>query len=130
MPATGFRFGESYAHIGEDGGVAPLEVTETFWEDLGSGRLELGPGRLVSYHRFDRDWDSWEVHPAGDELVCLLEGAADFVLEVDGKEELVRLRGCGAFVIVPAGVWHTARVEEPAAALFITAGEGTDHRPA
>jgi mannose-6-phosphate isomerase-like protein (cupin superfamily) len=130
MPPSGFRFGESYAHLREDGGVSPLEVTPAFWEDLAAGRPALGPGRLVSHHRFDADWSSWEVHPAGDELVCLLEGAADFVLEVDGEEQVVPLRGCGAFLIVPAGVWHTVRVAEPTAALFLTAGEGTEHRPA
>ena len=34
-----------------------------------------GPeGRLVSLHRFDTPWDSWEMHPLGDELVVCTAG--------------------------------------------------------
>ena len=37
--------------------------------------------------------------------------------------------GPGDYAINPPGAWHTADVEEEAAALFITAGLGTEHRP-
>ena len=35
----------------------------------------------------------------------------------------------GEFAVVPKGIWHTADVIEPGEALFVTAGEGTSHRP-
>jgi len=35
----------------------------------------------------------------------------------------------GEYAINPPGVWHTADVTETATAIFITAGEGTQHRP-
>ena len=38
-------------------------------------------------------------------------------------------RTAGEYAINPPGTWHTADVEASATALFITAGEGTDHRP-
>ena len=70
------------------------------------------------------------MHSAGDEVVVLLEGVADFVLDLDGGEQVVPLSEPGAFVVVPRGVWHTARVRAPSRALFLTRGDGTEHRPA
>ena len=48
---------------------------------------------------------------------------------MDPAEKTVELREPGAFVVVPRGTWHTATVHAPSAGLFITAGEGTQHRP-
>lgn len=126
----GFQFLDTYVHLGERGAAVPLTVTESFWPDLIAGKLDhLGPGRLVTYYDFSEDWDSWEVHPKGDELVCLVSGSMDFVLEKPGGNTVVELREPGAFLIVPRGTWHTARVLAPSKALFVTAGEGTTHRP-
>ena len=35
---------------------------------------DLDEGRLVSLFRFEEPWTSWEMHPAGDEVVCCLQG--------------------------------------------------------
>lgn len=86
-------------------------------------------GRLVSMYRFTENWDSWEMHPAGDEVVLCLEGSMTLhQLFADGGKATVTL-GPGDYAINPPGVWHTADVEGEAAALFITAGLGTEHRP-
>lgn len=128
--ASAFRFPETFVHLGNDARAVPLPVTESFWPDLSSGKLDhLGPGRLVSFMEFGKSWDSWEAHPAGEELVCLFSGAMDLILDRDGQHETIELRGSGAFLLVPPGTWHTADVHEPSRALFITAGEGTTHRP-
>lgn len=120
----------SFVHL-PDGPDSPdatlLEVTPDFWERLGA-RRDLHGGRMVSACRFEADWASWERHPAGDEIVVLLSGAMDFVLDDAGALKAVALRGRRA-VVVPAGVWHTARVLEPSEAIFFTRGEGTEHRP-
>ena len=42
----------------------------------------------------------------------------------------LELRAPGQFALVPKGTWHTAKVHETSRAVFITAGEGTEHRPA
>jgi hypothetical protein len=34
----------------------------------------------------------------------------------------------GDYVLVPRGIWHTVRVHTPSSVLFITPGEGTQHR--
>jgi quercetin dioxygenase-like cupin family protein len=86
-------------------------------------------GRLVSMYDFAESWDSWEMHPAGDELVVCLSGALTLHQELaDGSARTVTL-GPGEYAINPPGAWHTADVDGPATALFITAGEGTRHRP-
>ena len=117
----------TFVHLPDGPTAALLEVTPDFWEKL-DARRDLHGGRLVSAYRFAEDWTSWERHPAGDELVLQLSGAIDFVLAEPGGERVVPLRGLAALV-VPRGVWHTARLKEPSEALFLTRGEGTEHRP-
>lgn len=86
-------------------------------------------GRLVSLYDFAESWDSWEMHPAGDELVVCLAGALTLHQEMaDGTAREVVLKP-GEYVINPLGAWHTADVDGQASALFITAGQGTLHRP-
>lgn len=89
-----------------------------------------GPeGRLVSLYTFAESWDSWECHPVGAEVVVCTAGAITLHQEYpDGRVETVALAP-GQCVINPPGVWHTADVAGEATALFITAGEGTMHRP-
>ncbi|MFN3231593.1 MAG: cupin domain-containing protein [Alphaproteobacteria bacterium] len=118
---------ETYLHLTDGPEVIELPVTDTFWQELPT-RDDLGGGRLVSAYVFTEDWGSWEMHPAGEEVVCMLSGAADMHLEEPAGVRVVELRGSGA-VIVPRGVWHTAKVHEPSHMLFITRGEGTEIRP-
>jgi len=125
-----FQATETYLHLGPEGSAIPLEVNESFWEKLTSGGFEhLGPGRLVSTYDFAEDWASWERHPAGEEVVVLISGAMEFVLETDEGQRKIALNQVGQFLLVPRGVWHTANVAQSAKALFITPGEGTGHRP-
>lgn len=83
---------------------------------------------LVSCHEFDADWSSWEMHPHGDELVMLLSGRVDFVLDIDDVHSVVNLAAQGEYVIVPRGVWHTARTSEKSKVLFVTPGQDTLHK--
>ena len=94
-----------------------------------AGKLDLGSGRLITYFDFDANWDSWEVHPNGEEVVCLVAGSVDFLLEEAEGTTTVELRKPGAFVLIPRGTWHTAKVLAASSLLVITAGEGTEHRP-
>jgi mannose-6-phosphate isomerase-like protein (cupin superfamily) len=55
-------------------------------------------------------FSEWERHPAGDELVQVVEGETTLVLLNDGIEAKNKL--CqGEFLVVPQGVWH--RFESP-----------------
>lgn len=85
-------------------------------------------GRLVSLHTFAESWDSWEMHPAGDEVVVCLAGEITLRRELaDGTRDAVTLTA-GNYAINPPGAWHTADVAVSATCLFITAGLGTRHR--
>jgi mannose-6-phosphate isomerase-like protein (cupin superfamily) len=84
-------------------------------------------GRLVSMYSFDASWDTWEMHPKGAELVVCTSGRITLHQEIDGKVQKVVL-GPGEAAINPPGVWHTADVDGPCTALFVTAGVGTEHR--
>lgn len=46
----------------------------------------------------------WERHP-GDELVLVMEGHAELILLVDGREERKTLSE-GHFMVVPENTWH------------------------
>jgi len=85
-------------------------------------------GRLVSMHTFTKSWDTWEMHPAGDEIVICTAGRITLHQEIDGQVHTAHL-SAGEAIINPPGVWHTADVERPTTAVFITAGMGTEVRP-
>ena len=111
-----------------DKSAVPVTVTPTIWQEL-DRRFDEFKGRvLVSCFGFDSDWDTWEMHPAGDELVCLLSGRASF--EFEGRGTVAELSVPGSFVIVPRGTWHTAHTDVPTKMLFVTPGEGTKNKAA
>jgi mannose-6-phosphate isomerase-like protein (cupin superfamily) len=90
---------------------------------------DLDEGRLVALYRFEKSWDSWEMHPAGDEVVACIQGHMTLYQQLaDGSERSVEL-GPGDYAINPPGAWHTADTDGPVVALFITVGKGTTHRP-
>lgn len=111
--------------------IAQPEFTGFEWYEAYSQRNagDGAEGRLVSLWKFEEPWTSWEMHPNGDEVVCCLEGSMTLHQQLaDGSERTVTLRW-GDYAINPPGAWHTADCEGPVTALFITAGEGTQHRP-
>ena len=85
-------------------------------------------GRLVSLYRLEDSWDSWEMHPSGDEVVLCVDGSITLIQERGGNETQITLQA-GDYAVNAPGVWHTADVSSPVTALFITAGQGTEHRP-
>ena len=86
-------------------------------------------GRLVSMHTFSESWDSWEMHPAGNEVVLCTAGEMTLVQEdPEGCVTRTTIRA-GEYAINALGVWHTADIADVATAVFITAGLGTEHRP-
>ncbi|QJB69301.1 cupin [Parasphingorhabdus halotolerans] len=85
-------------------------------------------GRLVSMYTFTEDWNVWEMHPKGAEVVLCTAGVMTLVQEMpDGSHQSTALKA-GEYAVNAPGVWHTADVNGEATAVFITAGEGTEHR--
>ncbi|MFG6467078.1 cupin domain-containing protein [Roseateles sp. BYS87W] len=120
---------ETYALLNATGGIQPLPGGAAFWAQAPETLDALGRDWLVSEFSCEADWPSWEMHPEGEELVYLLEGEVEFVLDLPTGRTVQHLQGRGA-VVVPRGVWHTARVLQPSRMFFITRGVGTQHRPA
>lgn len=122
---TNLDLASTFVVIDPQHSAIAVAVAPGIFEEL-DARFDQFKGRLlVSSFSFDSDWSSWEAHPAGDEIVCLLSGDVLMVLDRNGVEEIVHLHDPGAFVIVPKGTWHTARTSTPTKLLFVTPGEGT-----
>lgn len=119
-------------HLGLGATVVPQpEFTGIDWyQGYGARHGADGiEGRLVSMYRFTGNWDSWEMHPHGDEAVICIAGSMTLHQEHrDGSTATVTI-GPGEYAINPPGTWHTADVAGEATALFITAGLGTEVRP-
>lgn len=128
---------KNYLLLEPDGTAVRLPGGEEFWSQLMSDDatdsgirqlMDSEKGRLLSASSMGADWTNWEMHPAGDEVLFMLEGKATFVIDhSDGLREVTL--SAGRLLVIPRGVWHTAKVSEPARLLAITAGSGTQHRP-
>lgn len=116
--------------LGATAEVEPVFTGELSWYEGYVTRHggDGAEGRLVSMHTFTEAWDSWEVHPNGHEVVLCVDGTIELIQEIDGAEVETTLTA-GQYAINTPGTWHTANVEGPTTAVFITAGEGTQHRP-
>ncbi len=127
-----FELARIPVHLGLGATVVPQEpfTGEMSWYQRYEERTTGDgiEGRLVAWHTFTESWDSWEVHPHGEELVVCLAGEISLIQDVEGTTRVVTM-GPGEAAVNAPGVWHTADIEGHAAALFITAGSGTRGRP-
>jgi mannose-6-phosphate isomerase-like protein (cupin superfamily) len=132
MADEAFDLSETHVHLGLGATAVPIpdfQWTPEFLESYATRFESDGDeGRIVCVVPQTATWDSWERHPAGDEVVVLLSGRVDLIQEIDGTERVIELRP-GHAVVNPPGVWHTADVHEPGDGLFITPGRGTEHKP-
>ena len=126
-----FRLAEIPVHLGVGATATPqpLFTGGPDWYQAYAERnaADGSEGRLVTLHTFTESWDSWEVHPLGEELVVCIEGAITLHQELNGEARSVTIQA-GEAVVNPPGAWHTADVTGSATALFITAGAGTEVR--
>lgn len=125
---------ESPVHLGlgARASVQPPFTGLAWYEDYAARHAADGAeGRLVSQWSFAESWDSWEMHPAGDEVVICVSGRIILVQQGEDGEERRTPLDPGDYAINPAGTWHTADIAagDEACCIFITAGLGTQHRP-
>ena len=129
---TVYRLDENPLHLGL-GATAIVQPEFTggmsWYQGYGARHGDDGKeGRLVTLHCFHESWDSWEMHPEGDEVVLCLSGAMTLHQEMRDGTAATATITAGEYAINPPGCWHTADVDGEATALFITAGLGTEHR--
>lgn len=118
-------------HLGTGARVVPQpEFTGLDWYAAYAARTAADgdAGWLVSFHSFTGNWTSWEKHPHGDEVVVCTAGEMTLTQEFPDGARKTMLRP-GEYAVNPRGIWHTADIAGHAAALFITAGRGTENRP-
>ena len=118
---------ETYVHLAAGGGAQQLPGGEPFWALPGPELDRFGQGWLITEFVCASDWPNWEMHPHADEFVYLLSGLADFLIEIDDAVQNIHMKA-GEAVLVPKGRWHTAKVFAPSRMLFMTRGEGTQHK--
>ncbi len=100
-----------------------------FWKDLMAGTLDAPNGGIFVFAvDFESDSGIWERHPQGDEIVFLMEGAVDFLLDREDGVHCIELRNPGDFALIPEGIWHKLRVVSPGKTLTINSGKGAEHR--
>ncbi len=120
---------ETYVHLADNGTATSTGGGAEFWQLPPEQMSRFDQGWLLSELVCSEDWANWEMHPHGDEFVYLLSGDVELVLELPSGITSERITGRGAKVI-PRSVWHTAKVFAPSRMLFVTRGEGTEHRAA
>jgi mannose-6-phosphate isomerase-like protein (cupin superfamily) len=67
-----------------------------------------------------------EMHPDGDELICILSGRVTVTIDSSPHDSLEL--GPGEACIIPKGEWHRVHLLEPTRLLHITPGPNGDHR--
>lgn len=130
-PAGSIAFDPSshYVHLAGSGQAERVPGGAAFWSLPEAELARFDEGWLVTEFECASDWPNWERHPGGDEFVYLLSGAATLLLELPTGVQRMPLQGRAA-VLVPQGIWHTAEVTAPSRMLFVTRGQGTEHRRA
>jgi mannose-6-phosphate isomerase-like protein (cupin superfamily) len=118
----------TFVHLQDAGAAQPLKWTASFWRKLTTDEGDRVVGALHGVKRADFHPDEWEMHPAGDELLYLLSGALDVILQEPRAERRVVLRAGEGF-IVPRGLWHRLVMHRPSDLLFCTPPHGTQHKP-
>ncbi|WP_353215987.1 cupin [Sandarakinorhabdus sp.] len=126
------RIDTMFIHLGEGATAVPQPDFNggEWYEGYGARHGHEGAkGRLVSMFSFGDNWDSWEMHPHGEEVVLCIAGRMTLHQEHAGGATVSVTIGPGEYATNPPGCWHTADIVEAATALFITPGLDTQSRP-
>ena len=119
---------QDFVVLDADKQATPVEFNPQLFADLDTNFNGFKGCELIASFNFDADWPTWEMHPNGDEVVMLLSGEAELVLQLNGADQSHTLRATGDYMLIPKGVWHTAKISQPTNMLFITPGEGTQQK--
>ena len=84
-------------HLADTAKATPVPIGPDFWHSVPP---ILATGRMVACIPHATSWDSWEMHPRGDEVVIVLSGRVRLLCHGCGAIEA----GAGEAVLIPAGV--------------------------
>ena len=117
---------KSFIHLCAGGGAEIVDVTPSFWRAAHEREgLVLGAFDFTS----PRDLHSsmQEMHPEADEVLLLVSGSLDVILEQDDAQRTIALE-TGQAAIVPRGVWHHLEMRGPGRLVFINSRAGMRSR--
>jgi mannose-6-phosphate isomerase-like protein (cupin superfamily) len=122
-----FSLDSTYILLRPDESAHAMKGGAAFWTGIESLQ-DLDHGRLMGSTSQTTDWDYWERHLAGDEILTLLSGELELVLDTPRGEERTLLKA-GQTFIVPKGTWHRGIVKKPGQLMFLTPCTNAEHRP-
>jgi mannose-6-phosphate isomerase-like protein (cupin superfamily) len=121
----------TFVHLRDGGDAEAVELTPAFWRECSSGQRTYD--RLVGVFEFRSSEDlhssMQEMHPEADELLFLISGAVDVLLQESDTERTVSL-AAGQAAIVPRGVWHRLVMRQAGRLLVINSRTGMESREA
>ena len=124
-----FDLSSTFVHLKDGGDAQAVKLTPAFWQEDPSGKRRYD--RVVGVFEFrsaeDLHSSMQEMHPEADELLFLVSGAIDLILDELGGEETVPLQP-GEAAIVPRGMWHRLVMRQPGKLLFINSRTGMQSR--
>lgn len=113
-----FDLSTTFIHLSNGGDAEPVEVTRAFWSGSAAERYDRVVGAFDFRSSADLHASMQEVHPAADEVLYLVSGAIDVVLDESDAERVIALEA-GQAAIVPRGVWHRLVMRRAGRLLFI-----------
>jgi mannose-6-phosphate isomerase-like protein (cupin superfamily) len=126
-----FDLAGTFIHLRDGGDAEQVELTPAFWGGSTAGKPHYD--RLVGAFDFDSSEDlhssMQEMHPEADEVLFLVSGAIDVVLQEANEERTLALEA-GQAAIVPRGMWHRLVVRQAGRLLFINSRTGMQSRQA
>jgi len=114
-----------FVHLRDGGDAEAVRITRSFWTSRAVARGKYD--RIVGAFEFTSDEDlhasMQEIHPSSDEVLFLVSGAIDILIDDPGGERRISLEA-GQFAIVPRGVWHRLVMRAPGKLVFINSRTG------
>jgi mannose-6-phosphate isomerase-like protein (cupin superfamily) len=120
---------KTFVHLKNGGDTEPVAITPAFWLETSSGKRRYDRLAGIFAFRSAKDLHSsmQEMHPEADEVLFVVSGAIDVVLEESGGEQILSLQA-GQAAIVPRGIWHHLVMRQPGKLLFINSRTGMQGR--
>ena len=118
---------QTYTLLHSTGDIEKIQGGEHFWRAPRPHQDRAGQLWLLSEHQYEFDWEDQKMHPAGDEVIYLLSGSMDVILNVGKSATTIKLRTSGVATI-PRGIWYTIKVYSPCHVLNISREFNTKHK--
>ena len=118
---------QTYTLLHASGEVEQVKGGERFWEAPRPIKDRIGQHWLLYESYYRRDWNEWVMHPACDELIYLLSGSMNIVLDLGNNENIIKLNS-NDLATIPRSIWHTVKIHSPCHVLNISRELDTKHR--